>query len=167
MDFSQFAALLQGTKTIADLLSASIEARDQLKVAELTAELHDRIARANSAVLDIQSKYLVSVEKCAALLEESLAMRERIAEITKRASEADNYLLAELATNCWAYRIKPEKQGSDRPHYLCQPCYDKGVKSVLGCFLRLSQPAWLCPNCHNEYPPSNFSSVKRAKITGI
>lgn len=164
MDFSQFAALIQSAKVGVDLLGVGIEARDQTKISEATSQLQESVTRAYGATIEIQAKYLASIEKCAALLEENLALRDRVADLAKRAAEIDRYSLAEIAPGAHALLIKPEHQGTEPIHYLCQPCMSKGVKAVLSRFDRFRMPAWRCPNCNNEYPPRNVAGGAMVQV---
>lgn len=155
MDFSQFAVLIQSIKTGSDLVSAAVSVRDDTKLADASRQLKEVVSRAYDALIQLQAQQIASAEKLATKTEECLALREVVADLTKRAAEAERYSLAELAPGTMALRIKPDHQGTEPIHYLCQTCMSKGIKAVLSQFERSRLPAWRCPNCENEYPPAS------------
>lgn len=157
MDFSQFAVLIQGIKTGSDLVSAAVTVRDEAKLADASRQLKEVISRAYDALIQLQAQQLASAEKLSTNVQETSALREEVAELRRRAAEVERYSLAELAPGTMALRIKPECQGSEPLHYVCQPCMSKGIKAVLCRFERFRSPAWRCPDCNNEYPPRNIA----------
>ena len=164
MDFSQFAALIQGVKTGSDLVSAAVAVRDDAKLADASRQLKEVVSRAYDALIQLQAQQIASAEKLSAKVEENQALRDRIAELSQRAAETERYSLAELAPGTLALRIKPEYQGTEPIHYLCQTCMCKGIKAVLNQFDRFRVPTWRCPNCNNEYPPNNRSGASMVPL---
>ncbi len=91
-------------------------------------------------------------EKAASFEKAAREAQDEIRVLKAKADERDAYTLAELRTGAYAYARKKTDGGNDQePPYLCQPCYDKGVKSVL----RLSagngeHGVWRCP-CDKDH----------------
>lgn len=65
------------------------------------------------------------------------AARERIRELEAKEREGQRYQLVEMVpdTGAFAYRLRPAAELDERRdepvHFLCQPCFDSGIKTVL------------------------------------
>jgi hypothetical protein len=122
MDIS--TALASITAAI-DMARAGLEARDNAKV--------------QSALIDVHSKLLSLSIACTSLSETNFALRQALEEantlnrqLQAKAQERERYVPAEICPGSYAYASKPLDGRQNEPaHYLCQPCYDADVKSVL------------------------------------
>jgi len=68
-------------------------------------------------------------------------------ELQAKLAERSRYELYELAPGKLVYAPKPDANDAQPAHYLCQNCYDKGIKSVLrriGPSAHDSQISWMC-----------------------
>ena len=118
------ATALASIQTTVDLIKAGIEARDQGKVRAAVADLSARYADLSMAALALSEK-LRAVDASLAQLE-----REN-RELRKQLEERLAYKLYEVKPGLFCYRFEPSADSEEPAHYLCQPCYDKGVKSVM------------------------------------
>lgn len=128
----EISAALASAGQILGIAKAGLDARDDAKVKAALTELQMKLFEATSAALAM-------AEKSAALQTAlSEAQREK-AELERKAEDRAMYRLHKLGAGAFAYASQPALDGNGPPqHYLCQPCYDKGVKTVL----RLVQNSW-------------------------
>jgi hypothetical protein len=149
----EFAAALTSAKAAFDGLKLAIDARDDAKVKALTLELRERLF----AMSDIAMAY---IEKNAALTEELATLKlanaanlQADAEIENKRRERESYVLHQVAPGAFVYQYKPAVGAPQGPsHYVCQPCFDAGQKSVLQ---TKGTSTWLyCPtnSSHNINP---------------
>lgn len=137
---TDIAGALASARAAFDLLKVAVDARDQLKLQAAMAELQSKL-------MDSMSAGLAAAEKAAALQAQLLGLEREKAEIERQLREREQYALHELVPGAFVYASKLVAQGNGVPlHYLCQPCFDKGVKSVLRRIeghLGLSE-SWMC-----------------------
>lgn len=121
----EITTALSGTQSVLQLLQTAIQARDDARLRAALADLDVKLH-----ALTVAS--LASAEKAAAL-EASLRAAERVQrELEVQLADRATYQLQEIRPGAFAYAPKPEHEGPQLPqHYVCQPCYDKGVKAVL------------------------------------
>jgi hypothetical protein len=137
----EITAALSSARALLDLVKGAVDMRDDAKAKAALAELQTKLFDATSAALAMAEK--------AAALQTALseAQREK-SEIEAQIKDRAAYALHELVPGAHVYASQPVAGGADGPvHYLCQPCYDKGVKAILR-----SVPAgvglnakWVCP----------------------
>jgi len=151
MDISQFGALIQGAQAAAQLIRGAVDVRDDAKLTEAQAQLNKALSEAYGAVLAVQAQMLGQYEKLTAVTQEVAVLNKRIAEFDERKLNASRYELFEFTGGGKALRIKPEAQGAEPLHYLCQPCYDNGASIVLQPRKSAAGSFQLCPRCKNEY----------------
>jgi hypothetical protein len=132
MDFSSISIAVSSLKTAKEIGQAALAFRDFNQTAGAITQINEQLLKAqdglfahNSQLMELQQKYFEATEELRKL-KEALAERGR-------------YSLFQLSPNVFVYRVNvsPDASGSGDPgatdpmHYLCQPCFDKGVKSVL------------------------------------
>lgn len=133
----EIAPVLASLFQISQLAKSALEARDDAKVQSALIDL-------NAKLHDLSLSALASVEKAGTLQTELAAAREEARRLQAVLDERASYALKELRAGACAYVSTRD----DVPqHFLCQPCYDKGVKAILR-----HQPAkagvlehWTCP----------------------
>jgi hypothetical protein len=120
----EITGALTAARTLADLAKTALDARDAAKATAAVIELQSKLVDATSAALAMAEK--------AYALQASLseAQREK-AEIEAKVKDRGMYTLHELRPGAFAYTVKPGEDGTQPVHYLCQACYDKGVKAML------------------------------------
>lgn len=141
MDLSLIGAAASAISAAKDIGRAAVGIRDANLIAGELTRMNDQLLTAqealfrhNSQLLELQQQHFDATRE----------LRELKTVVTERAA----YVLAEICTGSWAYAERAARQGEQYPPpYLCQPCYDQGVKA----FLRHSPPAtgrnskWQCP----------------------
>ena len=137
-----------------DLTSALSSAMHLIGLARIAIDARDS-AKAKGALMELTQKLndvsisaLASTEKAMSL---QWALNEALEEARKlkaRAEERERYSLAEVCPGSWAYASLATQEGAGTPaQFLCQPCFDKGVKRILR-QVRASMghhEHWLCP----------------------
>jgi len=122
----EITGALTAARALAELAKVAIDARDDAKAKAAIADLQSKLFDATSAALAMAEK--------ASALQTALseAQREK-AEIEAKLHDRASYALHEIRPGAFVYAAKAGGDvAADRPaHYLCQPCYDKGVKAVL------------------------------------
>lgn len=127
---------------IKNITTALVQERDREKLATLKIELTDKILELQTKLLEVQSAVVLERETLR-------AAQDRIRELEGNEREKARYELAKLGTvgNVFAYRLRPESELTERQsepsHFLCQPCFDSGKKSVL----LVSTGESFCPVC--------------------
>jgi len=150
----EISSALAAAGTLLGIAKGALEARDEAKVREALSEIQVKLFEATSAALDIAGK--------ASALQGALSEAQDENRVLKaQAAERETYTLAELRTGAYAYaRSDPQGGQHHEPPYLCQACYDKGLKAVL----RLSPETeyqvavWRCPNV-----PSHAISMEHVR----
>lgn len=156
---------LTALRTSVDLAKTAIAVRDDVKIAEATQLLNDRIIDVQNAALQLQEKLSAQREDIDALKNDKRELSAKIAELEQRKSERAQYKLHELTPGTFvlAY-VEPGEDGTPM-HYLCQACMDNlSKKSVLqeyrsGGSVRLS-----CPSCDQKY---STGKRYRLDVSGI
>lgn len=148
MDVSLIISSLGAAK---DMAGALIGERDRQKAAVIEANLTEKILQAQAQLAQV----------LAAVIDKDAAIRvltERVRELEAAQNERARYQLAKLGVvgDFFAYRLRPASELSERAdepeHFLCQPCFDAGKKSVL----RVRKYQADCPVCK-----SSFAVAKR------
>lgn len=123
MDISLVTGAVTAIKAARELGSAALKIRDFNQFAGTVAEINEQLLKAqeslfahNADMLDLQQKYH---EAC-----------DELRRLKAVAAERECYSLHEIGPGVFAYRLDTSRK-SEPLHYLCQPCFDKGTKSVL------------------------------------
>jgi hypothetical protein len=133
------------------VIKGAIAARDDAKAQAALFEVQDRLLAISTTSLDLSDRNAA----LQALLHE--AEREK-RELKGRLEERGSYVLHEIRPGAFCYASKPAHEGLEPAHYLCQLCYDKGIKSVLrftlkkshlDCVETSSHSILLVPAAHN------------------
>jgi hypothetical protein len=113
-----------------DLGLALVSERDRHKAAAIQIEFTEKIVQAQANLLQVLG---IATEQAEALR----TARERVGELEAGQREAQRYQLVEVVAGrgIYAYRLRPASELDERRdepvHFLCQPCFDRGIKSVL------------------------------------
>lgn len=160
MDISLVTGAVTAIKVARQIGSAALKVRDFNQFAGTIAEINDQLLKAqeslfahNADMMDLQQKYF---EAC-----------EELRKLKATAAERGRYSLRELAQGVFAYQLNAsstaESEG-EPSHYLCQPCFDKGIKSVLQ-DKHNSGPVYLhCTICDANYRTNRSNPYPRISV---
>jgi len=153
MDFSLFSAAVTAVTSARELTKTVIDLRDFNQVAITVSKINEQLLKAqeslfthNTMLLDLQNQHFKACEE--------------LREIKKTISESQRYSLVEISHGIFVYGMNVAPQFSDisKPsssepmHYICQSCFQKGIKSVLQRGSFLGSVHLLCTSCKFEYP---------------
>lgn len=140
----EIGAAISGIKALYDTARMAIDARDDAKLKAVMIEMQGKILDAMEAALDSKSQAI-------AIQNALHATQDELKEIKSKAAERNRYALTQMPGEGkqYAYASQPHQGGQNEPpHYLCQPCYDKGIKSVLQSTEFYGGYQHECPCCH-------------------
>lgn len=107
-----------------DFVKTAIQARDEARINEALAEIQQKRVDLSMAAIEL-------IEKSCALAIANSELANKVAELERKLNERTHYALFEVAPGRFVYRFVPDEGDSNPEHYVCQLCYDKGIKSVL------------------------------------
>ncbi len=121
----ELGTIFASTKALFDLLQRAIATRDEIRIREAIQDLQERMREAMAGSLD-------AVERGQALQAALTQVQSENADLKRQLVDRASYRMHELRPGAMVYAYSPPSEGQgDPPHYLCQNCYDKGIKSVL------------------------------------
>ena len=124
----EIAAALSSIKAGLELAKVAMEARDDTKIKDAMHDLNGRLYEAMSSALTM-------AEKSAALQSQLRTLESEKADLQSKLDERGLYNLHAIKPGVLVYASQPpDERGQPPEHYLCQSCYDKGIKSVLRFF---------------------------------
>lgn len=146
MDWSAFGAITSSITAATDIAKGLSAVRDGALISEKTAAIMEQLLQAQQGLLAHNAALLQ-------LQGEHFKTSEELRKLKEAASERGRYSLVDIGNRCFAYRVNvgPQVGGTADPgfsepvHYICQPCFDKGVKSVLQG--RFRAHGLECPTC--------------------
>lgn len=112
---------LGALKQTFDVIKTGVEIRDDNKVKVGISDFADKYITLQSTAMRIQQENMEMLER----IRQSEA---KCQELETNAAEKAKYELHEFKPGVFAYKYNQ----NDKPeHYVCQNCFDKGIKSVL------------------------------------
>ena len=139
----EISGAISGLSATVQALKAAVAARDEGKINDAISDLKERL-------FDVQSANLQAVEQLHAAQTKIHALVAELDQLKAKAVERELYVphnLAQGTASFFAYRYQGNERardGSPVPlHYLCQPCFDNGRKSIL----LVGTGEAFCPSC--------------------
>ena len=127
---AEISSLVSSLAHAKNLGSALLDERDRQKAAAIQIDLTNQIVQAQGQLSQVLGAI---IDKDGAIQ----TLTQRVRELEAQQSEKARYRLAKVGTlgEFFAYELRPAAElveRSDEPaHFLCQPCFDAGKKSVL------------------------------------
>lgn len=144
----EFATGISAAKAALEALQLAQKARDQAKIDAATLDLKERLMAMSDLALDFMERGNALVTENARLVMANAELLQAKTQLEERIRERQSYVLHQARPGAFVYANQPGVHGDHSPaHYLCQPCYDHGTKSVL----RYTGPdewthgKWTCP----------------------
>jgi len=123
------------------------------------ADRNTKIVELQAAIMDAQAGAIEAQQAHSADVKRIGDLEAEVARLKAWEGEKQKYELKGLGGGAVAYMLKAEERGAEPPHWLCQPCYEKGQKRML-------QPQdmvvvgrghnFSCPECHSAFQTSAF-----------
>lgn len=116
-----------------------------------------------NAVSDVQAKLIAAHSVALSLQEKVTKQSEELRKLRETLSDKNRYRLIEMVpgSSSFAYfydgtpfrRAPRQPVISEPPHYVCQKCFDNGVKSILQGRMNLGTGAGylLCTKCRDRF----------------
>lgn len=146
--------IARGLSGITQTVKTIHEVDVRIRINEAVNDLHSDITSLRLQISAITSEKEAKEEEVRALKAE-LVNRQRWDE------ESVRYRLHEAAPGIYVYAVKPECQGTEPPHYLCEKCFSKKIKSVIQRAME-GGSYYKCHTCPFEYrllAPVAYESV--------
>lgn len=147
MDPSLLIGAFSALKAAKDAAQAALTIRDFNAAGAAISRITDELLKAQQILLTQQA----AMAELQVELEKS---RRELAELREKAKERGRYSLFEITEGVFVYRKNEITDGleggegiPEPMHYLCQGCFDKGVKAVLQGWGN----NWHCPICKHIY----------------
>jgi hypothetical protein len=124
MPVAEIAAAVTGMRAALDITKAMAGLRDAEAFRGKSIELQ-------SVVLDAFEKAIEARAAHSAQAERIRMLEAEMAGLKAWDAEKQNYELKSIGPGSVACMLKPDKRGSEAPHWLCPNCYSKGQKAFL------------------------------------
>lgn len=132
MDWTAVGAITASISTAREIAKGLSATRDQSLINEKTSALLDQLLKAQEGLLTHNAALLQ-------LQGENFKTSEELRELKETMRERGRYSLVSIGNGYFAYRVNitPQQSGASEPstseplHYVCQTCFDSGVKSVI------------------------------------
>lgn len=163
MDFSMIGAATSAITASKELAKAAIGIRDFNEIAPKIAELNNQLLKAQDALFTHQAQLLT-------LQNEQFETAKELAKLKEALAQKGSYSLFELSAGVLVYRVNispveghVSDPASTQPlHYVCQSCFDKGIKVVLKRVETWQAVGHYCSGCKENYLESKKPSAVRA-----
>ncbi|QRX82229.1 hypothetical protein [Glaciimonas sp. PAMC28666] len=132
MDFTLIGVAASAMSAAKEFGKAALNVRDFAEMAPVIAGLNEQLLKAQDALF-IHNTHLL------ALQQKEFETAKKLREMEETIAQRGRYSLVEITTGIFTYgmNISPVSSdvshpiGAEPMHYLCQSCFDKGIKSVL------------------------------------
>lgn len=128
---------------VAETLGGLSALKTALDMTKALKDINDATIR-NAAVIELQEKILAAREEQTALLEKVGQLEKTVADFDRWDAEKENYQLAAISTDTFAYVRKAPADGNIPSHYICPNCYEDRKKKILQ---RSDAAHLMCPDC--------------------
>lgn len=146
----EVSGAISGITAIVQTLKTAVQARDEAKIDAAMSDLKDRLFDLQAANLQLLEQLHTSQTQVHTIVQE----RD---QLKAQASERGKYVLDDVSKGrgtLYAYLYKGDDavgNGAPLPlHYLCQPCFDSGRKSVLRIIYSGAGPIYQCTVCNTN-----------------
>lgn len=132
MDLSLIAAANSALSAAREIGKAAVGIRDFNQLATVVAQLNEQILKAQDSLFAHNTQLF-------ALQQENFDLTGKLARAEEKLADRGRYTLVEISDRTFVMGLNKRIEatahdtahGLELEHYLCQPCFDKGIKSVL------------------------------------
>lgn len=152
MDLSLVTGAYASLKAAKEIGVALLEARD-------FAQSATKIVEMNALLLKAQESLFVHNAQLMELQQQNFEASQEVRKLKEALAERGRYTLVEVTKGSFVYRangVSPQDASgspaaTEPVHYLCQPCFDKGTKSVLQSKFVWGSGFLECTVCKHEF----------------
>jgi hypothetical protein len=152
MDFSLIKAAVTSIGAAKELGQAMVGVRDFNMVAGTVAQINEQLLKAQDALFTHNANL-------SELQQENFELREQLRAIKELVAQRGRYSLFEITKGSFVYRAYATQRvghdGNPVPaepeHYICQACFDGGIKVVLQRSTFYGSVKLCCSRCKAEY----------------
>jgi len=161
------SSALSALKTSVDFAKTAIAVRDDVKIAEATQLVNERIIDVQNSALQMQEKMSALRDEIESLKAEKRDLAVKLTEQEQSRAERNKYKLHELTTGSFVLAYAETGDDAAPMHYLCQPCMDNlGKKSVLQRRYHTGSITLRCPTCENQVGTAEKYNYSRPRLSG-
>jgi hypothetical protein len=124
MAVAEIAAGITSIRAALDITKAMVNLRDEEAFRAKSIELQGVVLDALENAIEAREAHTLQADRIRALEAE-------VAQLKDWATDKQNYELRPIGNGGVGYMLKPDKRGSETPHWLCPTCFAKGQKSFL------------------------------------
>lgn len=124
MPVAEIAAAVTGIRSALDITKAMVSLHNAEAFRTKSIELQGVVLEALDKAIEARESYAMQTDRIRALEAE-------VTQLKNWNAEKQNYELKQVGWGAVAYMLKPEKRGTEPPHWLCPTCFAKGEKSFL------------------------------------
>ena len=145
MPIAEISAGLTSLRAALDITKAMIGLRDAEAFRAKSIELQGLILESLDKAIESREAYSTQLDRIRALETEVTNLKDWNAE-------KKNYELKPSGEGAVAYMLKPDKRGSEPPHWLCPTCFENGKKSHLQFSAKMSGfgSVYRCAGCDSH-----------------
>jgi hypothetical protein len=146
MPVAEISAALTSLRAALDITKAMIGLRDAEAFRSKSIELQ-------GLILESLDKAINSREAYSAQLDRIRALEAEVTSLKDWNADKQNYELKPIGGGAVAYMLKPDKRGSEPPHWLCPTCFAKSQKSFLnptGASIYSGSSIYKCITCGTQ-----------------
>lgn len=117
------------------------------------ADVQLKVIDLQTSILAAQSSALAAQSEQSTMIQQISQLEKEIAEIKAWEEEKQRYQMIAPWPGVFVYALKESCKGSEPPHWICEPCYQEGRKSLLHNAQKHERATVLtvkCPRCKFE-----------------
>lgn len=123
-DMTLISQTFTSLQSASQLAKALIGLRDSAMIDAKVIELRDLLIEAQGSTMQAQTEQ-------SALIQEVRDLKKQIMDMENWDKEKQRYQLIEPWARCVVYPLKETSKGTEPAHYICEHCYQAGIKSIL------------------------------------
>lgn len=150
MDLASISGAVSALKTSVDMVKTAIGLHDDMKLAEATRLLNDKIMDVQNAALSLQEKLSNQRDEIDELKDAKREALKKVDALEKQKSKREQYELVELTPGNFV--LSWIGDSSTLPHHVCQRCMDNESKiSILQTRFEVFRMVCYCSMCSTSY----------------
>jgi hypothetical protein len=138
-----FAAGAASTKTAIDIAKSLVTLKGEEAV-------RSRVFDLTQSLMELQQQLMTAQLEQMELVKRVGELESNLSRVNARTDVESKYQRHAFETGYFAYKLKPEFQGTDPEHYLCSNCFEKGDMVTLQKGGGMGWKGLRCPRCEKS-----------------